>query len=208
MYKLSKVATYFPNLNQQQLNKLTEYAGLLAESNQQLNLISRKDVVHIETHHILHSLSIAKFKTFNQADNILDVGTGGGLPGIPLSIIFPKVQFVLIDTIEKKIKRVQWMTEQLQLNNVKAVHGRMEKLNQTFDYVISRAVTQMPKLVAWTRKLINRQKKENGMIMLKGGNIQAESAELSYPIEIIPVSTYYNEPYFEEKYIVYLKLDN
>ncbi len=208
MESLQYVAAYFPELSQQQHTQLTNYHNLLAESNQQLNLISRKDVRHIEIHHILHSLSIAKFKTFAKQDKVLDVGTGGGLPGIPLSILFPEVQFILIDTIEKKVKRVQWMIEQLQLNNVEAIHGRMEKLNQTFDYVVSRAVTQMPKLLAWSRKLINKRKKENGMIMLKGGNVQHESAGLSYPIEIFPVSTYFGEPYFEKKYIVYIKMIN
>jgi len=200
------IAAYFPGLSEAQFNQLRHYADLLAETNERLNLISRKDVEHIEIHHILHSLSIAKFKTFIKGDKVLDVGTGGGLPGIPLAIVFPETQFVLIDRLSKKIKNVQCMIKQLQLKNVEAIHGRMEKLNQRFDYVVSRAVTHMPQLVAWSRKLVNMRKTENGMIMLKGGNVKTESTGINYPLEIIPISTFYKEPYFKEKFIVYVKI--
>jgi len=208
MQRLHKVETYFPSLSSTQLNQLELYCNLLIESNQHVNLISRKDIKHVEIHHILHSLSIAKFKTFTQSDRVLDVGTGGGLPGIPLAIVFPETQFFLIDTLLRKIKKVEWMIEQLQLNNVVAIHGRMEKLNQTFDYIVSRAVTQIPRLIAWSRKLVDMRKRENGMIMLKGGDVQTESAGISYPIKIVPVSTYYTELFFKEKYIVYVSMLN
>lgn len=205
MQTLSKVANYFPELSSLQLQQLAKYSSLLLESNQRLNLISRKDTADFETHHILHSLSIAKFKSFKKEEQILDVGTGGGLPGIPLAILFPSTHFTLVDALEKKINRVQWMIEQLPLNNVKAVHGRAEKLNQTFDYIVSRAVTQMPKLIAWSRKLMNTQGPENGMIMLKGGNIKEESSTVNYPLTITPISQYYEESFFQNKYIIYLK---
>jgi len=205
MQTLPKVVSYFPDLSSKQLKLLTDYSSLLLESNQRLNLISRKDTMHFETHHILHSLSIAKFKSFEKDDQVLDVGTGGGLPGIPLAILFPSTHFTLVDALEKKINQVQWMTEQLQLKNVKAVHGRVEKLNQTFDYIVSRAVTQMPKLIAWSRKLMNSQNPGNGMIMLKGGNIKEEASTIKYPLIIKPISDYYEESFFQNKYIIYLK---
>jgi len=206
MQALNKVAYYFPDLSQQQLQQLAQYGDLLLKSNEHLNLISRKDTVNFETHHLLHSLSIAKFKSFKKNEQILDVGTGGGLPGIPLAILFPSTHFTLVDALEKKINQVQWMIEQLQLDNVRAIHGRVEKLNKTFDYIVSRAVTQMPKLIAWSRKLMNTDQPENGMIMLKGGNIKEETATVKYPLIITPVSQYFEEPFFQNKYIIYLKI--
>lgn len=208
MQQLNQVTASFPNLSPNQLNQLVQYANLLKESNEELNLISRKDVEHIEIHHILHSLSIAKFKKFTKNDRVLDVGTGGGLPGIPLAIVFPNTQFFLIDTLLRKIKKVEWMVEKLQLNNVLTIHGRMEKLNQTFDYIVSRAVTQTPKLIAWSRKLVDMRKRENGMIMLKGGDVKNEAAKLTYPIKIVPVSTYFTAPFFKEKYLLYVSMTN
>lgn len=200
----SKIIDYFPELPAEQLDLLEHYKKLLLESNEQLNLISRKDTDNIEIHHLLHSLAIAKFHQFKIGQRILDVGTGGGLPGIPLAILYPDTHFTLIDAIEKKIKIVQIIVEELKLKNVTVMHGRVEKLKQQFDFSVSRAVTQLPKLMAWTRKLLDSSKNEYGLIMLKGGNIHAEISPLTYPFKITPVSNYFKEDFFKEKYIVSL----
>jgi len=202
---ISIINQYFPNLTEQQTKLLLNYQTQLIEINKSINLISRKDVENIEIRHILHSLAIAKVHRFKPATTAVDIGTGGGLPGIPLAILFPKTKFVLVDTIEKKTKAVQQIVENLNLTNVKVLHARAEKVKTKFNYVLSRAVTQLPKLLSWS-KILLEQSNDHKIIMLKGGDINKETKDLNYQFEIKPINDFFKEDFFKEKYVISTKL--
>lgn len=202
------IRKYFSELTPLQLKRFEELMHILPLLNQKVNVISRKDIASLEERHILHSLSIAmKFK-FDSKARVIDVGTGGGFPGIPLAIMFPDTAFTLVDSIGKKIKLVEEITRQLELINVTPVKARMEELNLKADFVVSRAVTAFPRLHSWTRKLIvpgHEQSMPNGLISLKGGNLDEELAPFKKRVELIPLSNCFEESFFYTKMIVFLK---
>jgi len=198
---VSTIKQYFLGLTEQQLNLLLAYQNQLIQVNKTINLISRKDIGNIEVHHILHSLAIAKTINFKPNTTAIDIGTGGGLPGIPLAILFPQTKFVLVDSIEKKIKALQQIVIALNLPNVEVVHARAEKVTTKFNYVVSRAVTQLPKLLIWSKKLLVNTE-ERKIIMLKGGDIDNEIEKLNYPFKITSVNHFFKEDFFREKYVI------
>ena len=176
--------------------------------NQKVNVISRKDIAHLEERHVLHSLAIAKKFSFAPGSRVLDVGTGGGFPGIPLAIVFPGVSFTLVDSIGKKISLVEEIVRELALKNVRLKRQRMEALELKTDFVVSRAVAALPKLVQWTGGLIEpgrRHSFPNGLITLKGGDLEEEISAFRKRLEIYPLSIWFDESFFSSKMIVYLK---
>ncbi|MBT6163053.1 MAG: 16S rRNA (guanine(527)-N(7))-methyltransferase RsmG [Crocinitomicaceae bacterium] len=189
-----------------QLNRLRP---LYEEWNAAINVISRKDMDAFEERHILHSLAIFKAMQFAPGSRILDVGTGGGFPGIPLAIACPDVEFVLCDSIGKKIKVVRAVVEELQLKNVTVHHGRAEEISGRFDFVVSRAVTRMDRFLPWVINKIDRRSLNpwpNGVLALKGGDLTDEMSEVKNTSEVIPVSQWFDSPFFETKSVVYVKL--
>ena len=201
---------YFPQLTEQQQQQLAQLGALYKEWNEKINVISRKDIDNVYDHHILHSLGITRLIHFAPGAEILDLGTGGGLPGIPLAIFFPKTKFTLIDGTRKKILVAEEIIGALGLTNVKARQIRAEELKQKFDFVVCRAVASLDKLVAWSFPLIKNKQQHalpNGLITLKGGDIQAELDALprgSYT-EVYPLSDFFDEEYYQEKYILYVQ---
>ncbi len=202
------IRKYFPDLNTLQIEQFEKLMTIVPQLNQGVNVISRKDITHLEERHILHSLSIARAFQFDSQARVIDVGTGGGFPGIPLAIIFPQTSFTLVDSIAKKIQLVRDIREHLDLKNVTPVNQRMEQLTLKADFVVSRAVTSFPKLFQWTRKLLEPGKKQsmpNGLISLKGGDLDLELAPFKNQVELFPISSWFNEAFFYAKMIVYLK---
>lgn len=205
---------YFPELDSAQQAHFQALIPAYTEWNSRINVISRQDIENLEERHILHSLAIAKTIQFKPGSKILDLGTGGGFPGIPLAILFPEVQFVLVDGTGKKIRVVQEVAAAVGLKNVTALHARAEelKMNGQFDFVVSRAVAPLDKLLMWSFKLLSKKHLNsypNGLIALKGGDLRTEIKALpgkgeSYS-EIFPISGFFSEPYFEEKYVVYVQ---
>ncbi len=202
---------YFPHLDAYQRQQIEALDGLYREWNARINVISRKDIDNLYLHHVLHSMAIGKEVAFAPGAQVLDLGTGGGFPGIPLAILFPETQFTLIDGTGKKIKVVQAVAEALQLDNVEALHVRAEMLKgRKFDFVVSRAVAALDKLVMWSFPLLKKQMQHalpNGLLALKGGNIRSEIAALpkgSYT-ELFPLTDYFDEPWFADKYLVYVQ---
>lgn len=198
---------YFADIAPEKMEKLQQLEGLYKLWNERINVISRKDIDHINERHILHSLSISKIIQFERGTRILDVGTGGGFPGIPLAILFPEVDFYLVDSIGKKISVVEAVADELNLTNVRAEQKRAEKIKDRFDFITSRAVTNLPKFFMWTRDKIARKSKNslpNGIIYLKGGDFDQELKELRWDHQQIPISDFYEEPFFETKKVVHL----
>ena len=205
-----KILKYFPNLTPEQIARFEKMDRIYRDWNGKINLISRKDIDSLYEKHILHSLAIAKIIDFRPGTKILDVGTGGGFPGIPLAILFPDSQFVLIDSIGKKIKVVQAVAEELELKNVTAIHGRAEDVKEEFDFVISRAVTSFPVFVGLVKKNITRKSINalpNGIIYLKGGDFQDELKDFKRNVEVTEIANFFNEPFFETKKVVYLPVN-
>ncbi|MEQ8907995.1 MAG: 16S rRNA (guanine(527)-N(7))-methyltransferase RsmG [Vicingaceae bacterium] len=199
---------YFPELNEIQKKQFADLEGLYKDWNQKINVISRKDMDAFYERHVLHALGIAKLQDFKSSTKILDVGTGGGFPGIPLAIYFPEVQFTLVDSIGKKIKVVKAVAESLGLKNVKAYHQRAEKVEGKFDFVVSRAVTRADKFVPWVDAKIKKKgfnDKANGYFFLKGGELSDEFAPLRKYFEVHALSACYKEEFFDTKKVVYLK---
>ena len=206
---MNEVLSYFPNLSQKAKDQLAQLLPLYEEWNSQINVISRKDLDQLYTRHVLHSLAIHKFLQFAPGSRVLDIGTGGGFPGIPLAILNPEVQFVLVDSIGKKIKVVQEVAQAIGLTNVTAIHERAEKVKGPFDFVVSRAVAELRLLLQWsngklTKKQINAL--PNGIICLKGGDLTEEFKGLSKDIEVYDLQQWFADPFFETKKLVYLPL--
>ncbi|MAE07137.1 MAG: 16S rRNA (guanine(527)-N(7))-methyltransferase RsmG [Bacteroidetes bacterium] len=199
---------YFPTLTELQKQQITQLGELYRIWNQKINVISRKDINNFYLHHVLHSLSIAKVVEFKSHTEIMDAGTGGGFPGIPLAIFFPKVKFFLVDSIGKKIKVVNEVVQNLGLKNVEAEQQRIEQVNQTFDFIISRAVTSLPDFLRWTSyKFHNKSFNQipNGILYLKGGEIQKELNEIrKVKKKIYNISDYFKDDYFETKKLVHI----
>jgi 16S rRNA (guanine527-N7)-methyltransferase len=200
---------YFPELTSHQLQQFELMAAQYRIWNEQINVISRKDIDFIFEHHILHSLAIAKVITFKKGTRILDVGTGGGFPGIPLAVFFPDVQFHLVDSIGKKIKVVNEVAEALGLKNVKATHSRVELIDETFDFVVSRAVTRLVEFTPWVKSKFNKESVNslpNGILYLKGGDLTSELApyKSNAKMKLFDLSEYFEEEFFETKKVVYL----
>ena len=206
---VSLILKYFPEITDEQKQQFEKLEKLYTEWNEKINVISRKDMDGLYEKHILHSLGIAKVMPFADDTKVLDVGTGGGFPGIPLAILFPEVSFTLIDSIGKKIKVVEAVSEGLGLKNVTAVHGRAEKLKEKFHFVVSRAVTQMPEFLRWLKGKFEKEQfneKHNGVLYLKGGDLAEELAGLR--CEIFQLKNYFEEEFFDTKKVVYLSKGN
>ena len=183
---MTLLTSYFPNLNSEQIRQFEALEGLYQIWNAQINVISRKDTDHFYERHVLHSLAIAKIVQFLPGSSVLDIGTGGGFPGIPLAILFPEVQFHLVDSIGKKIKVVQEVAANLGLQNVQASHARAETIKDRYDFIVSRAVTQMPVFLTWVKGKSakkNLHNFKNGVLYLKGGDLSEELAGLRYPVK-------------------------
>lgn len=202
------VFQYFPNFSikqQEQFNKMDE---LYQDWNQKINVVSRKDIEELYLRHVLHSLGIARLVSFKPGASVLDVGTGGGFPGIPLAIAFPETQFTLVDAIGKKIKVVEDVIEGLELHNARALHTRVEDLDEEFDFIVSRAVAAMPTFVRWVKGRIKKKSVhdlKNGILYLKGGDLTEELKEYK-TVQIFSLSDYFEEEFFLTKKLVYLPL--
>ncbi len=206
---LEYILKYFPQLTDVQIRQFEALEGLYREWNEKINVISRKDIDNLYLHHVLHSLAIAKFMTFQPTTKIVDLGAGGGFPGIPLAILFPECSFTLVDSINKKITVATAVATSIGLKNVSTKHGRMEELKEKYDFVVTRAVAKIDKLLPWSRRVLSKSHKNmypNGLIALKG--------DLSEELKMLPkyeyresqhIFQYFNEPYFEEKYILYVQ---
>ena len=203
------IRKYFPNLPAEQQAQFEALYGLYNDWNSKINVISRKDIQNLYLHHVLHSLAIAKYIHFVSRTTILDVGTGGGFPGVPLAVFFPQVHFTMLDSIGKKIKVASEISRAIGLQNVEFVHSRMEDEKRKFDFVVSRAVMTLPELVAKIQKNISPKNKNalpNGLISLKGGDLAAETSKYKKSVEITALSNYFKEPFFETKQLIYLPL--
>lgn len=208
---MNELLSYFPNLTTEQKDKFSQLKDLYEEWNAQINVISRKDMDEFYERHVLHSLGIAKIMEFTPKSSVLDIGTGGGFPGIPLAILFPEVQFHLVDSIGKKIKVVTEVAKALNLSNVRATHARAEDIKEQFDFIVSRAVTAMPAFLTWTKgkiKASNNNPLPNGILYLKGGDLVEEMELVKQHFVIHALKTYFKEAFFETKAVVYVKLNN
>ena len=203
------IQNYFPNLDQNQIYQFENLKELYLDWNSKINVISRKDTENFYTRHVLHSLSIAKFIDFKKNTKILDVGTGGGFPGIPLGIYFKNTSFTLVDSIAKKIKVVDQIVKELEIKNIKSKIERAENISEKFDFVVSRAVTQLERFCPWVDQNIEKSNKNeipNGIIYLKGGNLNEEIQKVSkrYNFKIEKIINYFEDSFFESKSILYL----
>jgi 16S rRNA (guanine527-N7)-methyltransferase len=208
IFKMDEILKYFPNLSDNQKEQFQKLDFLYHDWNEKINVISRKDIDSLYTKHILHSLAIAKVNKFEPGTYVLDVGTGGGFPGIPLAILFPETRFFLIDIIAKKIKVVQAVAEALELKNVKAEQLRAENVKGDFDFIVSRAVTNMPDFVSWVKTKIKKQNKhelKNGILYLKGGDLTEELKDFPKATEY-NISDFFEDEFFETKKVVHLPL--
>lgn len=206
---LELITRYFPNLSERQMQQFRDLGSLYQEWNEKINVISRKDMDHLYERHILHSLGIARVMEFAPGTKVLDVGTGGGFPGIPLAILFPDAEFTLVDSIGKKIQVVDNVSKSIGLTNVRAYHERAEKVREKFHFVVSRAVTQMPVFLRWLRGKFEKEQineRHNGVLYLKGGDLGEELVGLR--CEIFQLKNYFEEEFFETKKVVYLSKGN
>lgn len=200
---------YFPTLTEKQKEQFSKVGSLYKDWNEKINVISRKDIENIYINHILHSLGIAKLISFNPGAEILDVGTGGGFPGIPLAILFPETQFHLVDSIGKKITVVKEVSSALGLKNVTADQIRAEQIKEKYDFIVSRAVTRMKEFYGWVNTKTKPKSKhslDNGILYLKGGDLDEEMNELKRPYSVTDLQDFFTEEFFETKRVVYLPL--
>ena len=205
---MNQITTYFNGLSDVQLHQFEQLEALYKEWNAQINVVSRKDIDELYLRHVLHSLGIAKVLSFKPGAHILDVGTGGGFPGIPLAILFPECKFHLVDSIAKKLKVIDEVVEGLGLTNVKTTHSRVEEITGTYDFIVSRAVAAMPTFVRWVKgKIAKKQQHElkNGILYLKGGDLTDELSDFP-KATIYNLSDYFTEDFFETKKVVHLPL--
>ncbi len=205
---MEEILKYFPSLSAEQIAQFEKLEALYQDWNAKINVISRKDIDELYTKHILHSLAIAKIQPFEPGTYVLDVGTGGGFPGIPLAILFPETRFYLIDVIAKKIKVVQAVADALELKNVKAEQMRAENVKGDFDFIVSRAVTNMPDFVSWIKdkiKKVNKHELKNGILYLKGGDLTEELKDFPKATEY-NISDFFEPDFFETKKVVHLPL--
>ncbi|HLU87821.1 MAG TPA: 16S rRNA (guanine(527)-N(7))-methyltransferase RsmG [Taishania sp.] len=205
---MNLILKYFPNLTEEQIQQFSKLKELYEFWNSQINVISRKDTDNFYERHVLHSLAIAKVMSFRDGSDIMDIGTGGGFPGIPLAILFPNCQFVLVDSIGKKVKVASEVAKSLELKNVTAIHERAENIPQKFDFIVSRAVTAMPDFVKWTKnkfkpKSINEL--PNGILYLKGGDLKDEMMNVKKFYRFYDIPAYFDEEFFETKKVVYVR---
>lgn len=206
---MQSVTKYFPSLDENQIEQFSKLFPLYREWNEKINVISRKDIDNLYLHHVLHSLAIAKFMTPSDGTAFLDMGTGGGFPGIPLAIMFPRCKFHLIDRIGKKIKVAQAIANDIGLTNVTFQHGDIGECRTKYDYVVSRAVMRLDELVPLIRKNISnidRNVLPNGLLCLKGGDISSETARVREPMIEVPLSDYFTEEFFTTKQLIYVEL--
>lgn len=204
---MEQIKSHFPELTPTQINQFEQLRPLYQEWNAQINVISRKDIDELYTRHVLHSLGIAKVIQFKSGTRILDVGTGGGFPGIPLAILFPTSTFHLVDAIGKKIKVVREVAAALDLQNVTAEHQRAEKVSGSFDFVISRAVTRMKPFIHWVHQKIRptgTNDLANGILYLKGGDLTEEMREVRRPWSEYALADHFTDPFFETKKVIYI----
>jgi len=203
------IEKYFTDLTEEQKDRFAQLKDLYTHWNNQINVISRKDIDSLYLHHVLHSLSIAKVMKFEPGTKIMDVGCGGGFPGIPLAILFPKCDFYMVDSIGKKIKVVNEVAAALKLKNVKAEHTRVQQVKEKFDFIVSRAVTAFPKFVNMVRKNSSPKDKNslaNGILYIKGGDFQEEIAGYGDKVQLFDCTNFFEEEFFETKKVVHLEL--
>ncbi|MDY6373864.1 MAG: 16S rRNA (guanine(527)-N(7))-methyltransferase RsmG [Bacteroidales bacterium] len=206
---MTNILKYFPNLTAEQIERFSALDSLYRDWNSKINVISRKDIDNLYEHHVLHSLAIAKILRFQPGTDVVDIGTGGGFPGIPLAIMFPECNFTLVDSVGKKIKVASEVAASLGLNNVNFVYDRMENFKQKFDFAVSRAAMSLDMLVKVCRKNINKAGHNalpNGLICLKGGELETEVKAYSRIATLYSVSDFFSEEYFQTKKAVYLPL--
>ena len=204
------IRQHFPELTDSQFEQFSRLKELYLDWNAKINVISRKDTDDFYVRHVLHSLGIAKVMKFADDSQVLDIGTGGGFPGIPLAILFPNVQFHLVDSIGKKIKVVDGVAEELGLKNVRTSHARAEDIKEQYDFIVSRAVTAMPQFMPWTKgKFLKRSINplRNGILYLKGGDLKEELAPLRHPYIVHPLSDFFKDEFFDTKAVVYVKVN-
>ena len=206
---MDTILKYFPTLTPRQREQIAAMKGVYEEWNAKINVISRKDMDHFYEHHVLHSLAIARVVQFAPMCEVLDVGTGGGFPGVPLAVLFPQTKFTLVDSIGKKIKVVQDVLEQLGISNTIALQARAEQVQGEFDFVVSRAVTTLPEFVPWVKHKISKSHYHplrNGLLYLKGGDLTAELLPFGKKTRVWEISDFFAEEYFLTKKVVYLPL--
>ena len=206
---MESILKYFPNITEKQKEQFAALYDLYYDWNSKINVISRKDIENLYEHHVLHSLAIAKYITFKPGTTIMDMGCGGGFPGIPLAIMFPEVDFHLVDSIGKKVRVAGEIAQSIGLTNVRTSHSRAEEIKDKYSFVVSRAVMQLPDLVKICRKNISKEHINalpNGIICLKGGDMTAETEPFKSCREIINVSNYFLEEYFKDKKVVYVQI--
>ncbi|WP_224483612.1 16S rRNA (guanine(527)-N(7))-methyltransferase RsmG [Robertkochia aurantiaca] len=204
----SVISKYFPALTEEQMSQFEKLESIYTYWNERINVISRKDIDELYIRHVLHSLGIAKVQEFLPDTDVADVGTGGGFPGIPLAIMFPHTRFLLVDSIGKKIRVVDEVVQELGLKNVETLHARIEKVDREFDFIVSRAVTNMPDFVKWVKGKVKKKAVhhlKNGILYLKGGDLSKE-LEIYQTAQVFELSSYFDEPFFESKKVVYLPL--
>jgi len=202
------ILKYFPDLSEDQIQQFQKLESLYQDWNLKINVVSRKDIDELYLRHVLHSLAIAKVIEFKAGSKVMDVGTGGGFPGIPLAIMFPETQFHLVDSIAKKLKVVDEVVEGLGLTNVKTTHTRVEEINDTYDFIVSRAVAAMPTFVHWVKGKIAKAQNhnlKNGILYLKGGDLSEELKDYR-TATLYDLTKFYSEPFFETKKVVHLPM--
>jgi 16S rRNA (guanine527-N7)-methyltransferase len=207
--KAEIISHYFPEVSPTQKKQFESLYGLYAEWNEKINVISRKDIENLYVNHVLHSLGIAKVQTFKPGSSILDVGTGGGFPGIPLAILFPETNFHLVDSIGKKITVVNEVAKGIGLKNVKAEQARAEQLKGEYDFIVSRAVTRIKEFYQWIHRKTKSNsihERDNGILYLKGGDLDEELNDLKKPYQLYNLSDHFKEEFFETKKVVYVPL--